>query len=151
MYCRRLETAIREQQLFPAISSRVNELEESDKHDPVLRERSLNEFKAQIKIDEAMRDKEVMKYRLDSVEAENKTLSDRLEKKESELERVFHKLNSQMTKESKEPKASLVPADPSRATFGAQLDILEAKHELQLEKKLSEILKLKSELQESKN
>lgn len=69
-YCMHLETAIREQNLFPAITLRVNELM-GDR--PVDRS-GKPDFNMQIELDAVRRDLEITKMTLTETETENKNL-----------------------------------------------------------------------------
>lgn len=103
------------------------------------------DFKLQVEFDDQKRELEETKMALKEVQAENHSLTSKLQLRNQEMEQVYKQLQDQKVTQQK--FAAPLPTGGSNI----DLELAQTRFELTLEKKLTEIVHLKSELQQSKN
>jgi len=101
---------------------------------------SQHDFKLQVEFDQQKRELEETKMALKEVQVENQSLNSKLQQRNQEMEQVYKQLHDQKVTQQK--FAPPLPAGGSNI----DLELAQTRFELTLEKKLTEIVHLKSEL-----
>ena len=91
-YCGRLETAIREQQLFPQIQTRVSELEEEQGADSLNVTTQSKLLEEKIKLDELSRQVKEKTLESQALEGELEETKELVKEKDLQLERIYEQL-----------------------------------------------------------
>ena len=154
-YARRLETAIREQQVFPQVQVRLSELERDQGEDEAFRRKEDEALAKNVKIDDLQRQVKVLTLEKDALQGEVNESNDLVKDKEEQLQRIYKKLSekqpvAQVKHEGDNDQMKYVSGLVPRAAQGHReiefTKLLEA-----LEGKTSEIIDLKGRLHACEN
>ena len=92
-YARRLETAIREQQVFPQVQVRLSELERDQSEDEAFQRKQDEVLAKSVKIDDLQRQVKVLTLEKDALQGEVNESNDLVKDKEEQLQRIYKKLS----------------------------------------------------------